>query len=492
MALLNFPEGSDLDNVSQVTRNTWEAQAALRDEWRRYFTGDIFDEEVPLEVGVDEAAPLLYPVGMNLVKLLCTAQADALFGEWEDDIIRWKIRQDEKEDLAGQQAIKMATKILAANHAPKLLFQMALDREIYGGCALKISPLLHMPGHIKWSRIDLNEFYPIWDPEDPDILLEAFIVQVMTAEQARAKYGMDPKGDEVFRVEHWTRDRFKTEIDGKVISAFSGINPWGVVPIVYIPRMRTTLWWGDALTPDIMPVQDEVNMRVADIGEAINYNAHPTRYGYNLPRTFNAVNFPLGPSSFWDLGRVMGNSPEPTVGIMEVKHPVSEGSLEFITFIYNWSRTSAFAPPIAFGEDEGGGQRSGRTLEIRMWPLLRAARRSRAYMGAGLQRAMDISGRILQQKDLGSSFAVARLLDRTVVPDFWPLMPKDVQATVDLIVKLLGTPVPSISLETACKLMGYGPAEVARIELMLKDYPEFFAQEQETPGTNPEIDGGAK
>ena len=120
-------------------------------------------------------------------------------------------------------------------------------------------------------------------------------------------------------------------------------------------------------------------MRLGDISEAINYNAHPVRYGYNLPRAFNTANFPLSPDSLWDLGRVIGNSPEPTVGMLEAKEAVHDSSFTYLNFLYDWTRTSTFAPPIAFGEDNGGGQRSGATLEIRMLPLIKATRRSRAY-----------------------------------------------------------------------------------------------------------------
>ena len=228
-------------------------------------------------------------------------------------------------------------------------------------------------------------------------------------------------------------------------------------------------------------------MRLADLGDAINYNAHPIRWGFNLPRSFDSNNFPIGPEAFWDLGRVLGNNPEPTVGLLEAKNPVPEPAFKFVEFIYDWSRTSAFAPPIAFGEDTGGGQRSGRTLEIRMWPLLRATRRSRGYMANGLKRIMAISARILEQKQFPniSQHELARSVDGTVVPDFWPLMPKDQAATVDEVVKLLSTVPPAISLVTAQVLLGRGPAEVERIMEMIEDpkIKEFLLSEQEEQGT---------
>jgi len=125
------------------------------------------------------------------------------------------------------------------------------------------------------------------------------------------------------------------------------------------------------------------------------------------------------------------------------------------------ARTSSFAPPIAFGEDDGGGQRSGITLEIRMWPLLKATRRSRSYLGASLRRAMRISGLILQQKNFPSipSRAIKALIDSTVVPHFYNIMPRDQQQAVDEVTKLLSTEPKSISLETAQTVLGADPAK---------------------------------
>ncbi len=491
MPYVNWPDWSDLGDITSVQKNSWEYQASRRKEYQKYFNGQVFEEKVPLEAGIDTAedAPLLYPVGVNLVKLLALAQADSLFGEWEEDIVRFRVRQDEEETKSAVETVKLWSQILTDNNAQALLHECATDREVYGGCAIKIAPDLVYPGHIRLSRIDLNSFFPIWDPDDPDTLLEMYIAVIMTQDQCKAKYGFDPGKEEVWRVEHWTPTTYTNKIDNKRIDQFSGVNPWGEIPAVFIPRIRTDNFWGDPITPDIMPVQDELNMRLADLGDSINYNSHPIRYGYNLPRQFNSNNFPVGPESFWDLGRVLGNNPPPTVGLLEANNPVPEPAFKFVEFMYDWSRTSAFAPPIAFGEDQGGGQRSGRTLEIRMWPLLRATRRSRGYMASGLKRIMRIAAKILEQKKFPniSVHEINRSVDGSIVPDFWPLMPKDQAALVDEVVKLLSTTPPAISLETAQVLLGRGPAEVERIMEMIEDpnIKEFLMQNTQSFGESP-------
>jgi len=480
-----IPNYADLGyDVSSAQQSTWDAERARRRRYLRYYSGAIFKDKVPLDAGTDEDAPLLYPVGINLVKMLCIAQAEALWGEWEDDIVRWKVSQDSEESKSAEAAIKLAQGILTSNNFASTAYELGLDRETYGGCAIKVGPDLNNPPfYIRLNRIDLDGFLPVWDPENIDELLECYLYTVLTREQAMAKYGLKTDKEKILRVEKWTRTQYKTTIDGKRVDAYSGQNPYKVVPIVYVPRMRSESWWGDALTEDLINVQDEMNARVADMGESINYNCHPIKWGRNLPTTFNSAEYPLDPGELWDLGRTIGNSPPPEVGLLEAKNAVPQGAFEYVKFLYDWTRTSTFTPPIAFGEDQGGGQRSGRTLEIRMWPLLRSSRRSRAYMAAGLRQMMKIAAKILLQKKISdiSMHAANRFLENDVVPSFSPLMPKDQAAIVDQIVKLMMTPTPVLSLATAHKWLGLGPGEEDRVREMITDpdYQDLFQGKQQ-------------
>jgi hypothetical protein len=236
--------------------------------------------------------------------------------------------------------------------------------------------------------------------------------------------------------------------------------------------MRTSGWWGDALTPEVQRPQDELNATLADIGEAINYNSHPTRYGINLPRAFNGRNFPLGVNAFWDLGRAIGSSPKPEVGMMEAKNPVPPQVFEYVRFIYDWTRTSSFAPAVVFGEDSGGAQRSSATIELRMWPLIKYTRRSRAYMSDGIRKMIWMTGKILKQKAFSSISrrAVERMIEGKIMPTFAEVLPPDHQAIVDEVVKLLSTEPKSISEETAQKILQRGSGEVERIKQMYTDF----------------------
>ena len=175
------------------------------------------------------------------------------------------------------------------------------------------------------------------------------------------------------------------------------------------------------------------------------------------------------------------------MGVLELKDPISPSTFEYVKFIYNWARTASFAPPIAFGEDDGGGQRSGVTLELRMWPLLKATRRSRSYIYSAVERGMDITARILKQKQYSrlpgkidvTAGAIDSLLERRLTANLAPLLPRDQNAIVDRVVKMLSTNPPTISIQSALEELGYGLNELSLIISMLEDarFSSFFEQE---------------
>lgn len=481
--IINFPPYADLGTpISQAMRNEWDNRVLQLQEASWYFDGGIFDERVALD-GVDPSeAPLLYPVKINLVKMIALALADSVLGEFHERPIEWFTSRQTDPTAAEQAAIDLLNGI-CADSGEHTFWEVALDAHVYGGGILQIFPdIKHVHG-VKWVRVPADRFFAIPDSDNPDQMREVFIITWLTQDQARAQYGIASTKQLVVRVEHWTRSTYTTTVDGTNVSEFSGKNPWGVVPFVYIPRYRARNWYGDSVTADIVGPQNEMNMRVADIGEAINYNAHPVRWGRNLPSGFSAKNFPLEPNALWDLGRAMGSDP-PEVGVLEAQTAVSPAAFEFVKFLYDWSRTSTFAPPVAFGEDNGGGQRSGQTLVIRMWPLMKAMRRTRMYYLSGLKRAVAITAKMLGQKAYShiAVDAVKALGEGGIVPVMATTMPRDHTAAVDEVVKLSSTTPPSISRTTAQKVLGRDQSEVERIDHDLKTAPEALNEVSDDEG----------
>jgi hypothetical protein len=423
-----------------------------------------------MEVGDPNNPPLLFPVSLNLVKMMTLAMTNSFIGEMEDDedpVIFPPIPSIDATDKT-KKISEFAARIVRQSGGARLLWELDFDRNLYGASILRVKEdfIEDNPTKIRWQKVLVDAFYPVFDPADPDNLLEVWVANYLYPEQAMAKYGYDvvPSTGYVLRIEHWNLREYEITIDGRKVRG--GPNPYGIVPFVYLPRIRTTTPYGDSLARDIYGPQDEVNMRLADASDALNYNMHPIKWGFNLPNAFNDKNYPIGADSMWDLGRQVNEKLKPEIGILETKNPVPEGLFKYVQFLYDWSRTASFAPPIAFGEDDGGGQRSGITLEIRLWPLLKAMRTARAFMASGVVRALKISGRILAQKNIDGipAYISDAFRKGEVAPRFRRIMPRDQQAAVDEVVKLLSAKTgPAISLETAQEVLGRGQSELTKI-----------------------------
>ena len=137
-----------MSNVSSETRDSWIGEIGIRAERKSYFTGKIFDEKVPIDTGVDEEDSELYPVGVNLVKMLCTAQADSEMGEWDDIVVSFEPSRDEDVAKADKSASNLANLILRNSNINTMLWEVTLDRHIYGGAPIKISPDITKPGWV--------------------------------------------------------------------------------------------------------------------------------------------------------------------------------------------------------------------------------------------------------------------------------------------------------------------------------------------------------
>jgi hypothetical protein len=479
--LLNYSNVSDLAGLSTYAREDWLQLREEHSKAARYFSGDIFRERVEVEVGEDDT-PLLYPVGVNLVKLLVIAMTDATFGEFDgSDPVLFITRNNLSTSNEIRKTIDYLSSVMSASNAGSSFWELDFDRNLYGGSVLKVVPAFSTKPKIRWQKIPIDGFYPVFDPENPDELVECFYAIQMTEEQAKQVYGIEPKSQIVVKLEHWTKFIYETYVDGVKVSEYSGVNPWGVVPFVYIPRVRTLDLYGDGLAKDIYAPQDELNMRLADIGDTLSYHSHPIFYGINLPKSFTTKNFPIAANALWDLGRSFGTgNAEPKVDVLQSKTPVPPAAFEHIKFIYDWTRTAASAPPIAFGEDDGGGQRSGVTLEIRLWPLLKSVRRSRSYFSAGLMKAISITAKILEQKNFSDipSYVHKTLSSGVIEPSYHRVLPKDQPAIVDEVVKLMSTTPPSISLETSQEILGRGASEITRIIGMMEQFPDIFSPKE--------------
>ena len=467
MGLTDFPEWSDLgDLISRDVQDAWEARLASLTRYDYYFSGDVFEEYLDKEHPSDPDVPL-FPAGINLIKTISTTIADTMFGEERDELpFRFEPRRSGDENAGDEKAIELGHNILIDSNAGTAFWEMEMDRQIYGAGIIRVGIDLPSSTHIRWKRVRPETFMPVWDPEDENKLLEVYVATYMSFAQAKALFGYTGENERILYLEHWTQRIIETWLDGKPLKKEA--NLWGVVPFVYIPRIRTKNWWGNSITEDLIPIQDEFNMRLGDIGEIVSTNAHPIVWGLNLTREFVRKNFPRGSDKMWDLGRTQSGN-DPKIGILETQNAILQYAFQDLELLLQLCREAAGTPAIAFGSDDGGGQRSSDTLVVRLRPMVMSIARSRRYMTAGIKSLLSITSKISEQKSFRDIPITAAQRLARLVPSYNPVLPKSQPALVDEVVRLLSTDPPSISLETAQVVLGRGSGEADRIRKMLKD-----------------------
>jgi hypothetical protein len=430
----SFTGTGDLDTVENATNQEWSAQTARYQTAMRYFGGSVFEDRADSgEPG--DPSPLLYPLAINLVKMMCLSQAGSLWGQWDDELLTWDcdpLSSSESAKQRAAQAQKVIAETMEASRMGSRLLEAGINQQVYGGTYLRAAVDAGMPHGVRVDKLMPYNVFPRWHPINVDRILEAWIVVPIDKAEAILAYGvnLDSLPDETVYVEHWTEDEYETLIGEVRLTDFSGKNPWGFVPIEYVPRVRQEGFYGLPLSEDIMGLQDELNARLADMGDNINNAAHPIRWIRNYrgdPRT----DFEMGADALWNLGQSIAGQDPPEAGVLPAQ-PEPRSSFDFINFLVDVSRNVAGTSPVAFGEDEGS-QRSGVTLVLRLWPLIQQAKATRLFWRDGLN---SLNRKILQMVTFRDTAGVyEKLAEHVVVPNFAELVPQDRQLLIEEIIK---------------------------------------------------------
>jgi hypothetical protein len=196
----------------------------------------------------------------------------------------------------------------------------------------------------------------------------------------------------------------------------------------------------------------------------------------------------MGADALWDLGSSVPGQDPPEVGVIPAQ-PEPASSFNFINFMLDMTRQAAFTSPVAFGEDEGS-QRSGVTLQLRLWPLMQQVKTTRIYWRTQLVALHGMILAMAKFRDIGNRYD-SRLADYVVVPNFYDLVPQDRELLIDEIARRAEQDL--ISPEEAVARFGVKAGteqdEVNRIKAWLK-----FQAEQGQPDFGPSggDDGEAK
>jgi len=154
-----------------------------------------------------------------------------------------------------------------------------LDMNIYGGCAYQIAwePWnTNLPYRIAVRlHQDPSVIFPVYDYTDRWNMIQCHIGYEIDPEIAELKYGVKTNGSgKALYMEEWTRENWEVRINGTVPTikwgdgeemVLSGENPWGFVPVFYIPHERTVDILGTSPIKGTEELVKHINARAADV-----------------------------------------------------------------------------------------------------------------------------------------------------------------------------------------------------------------------------------
>lgn len=331
-------------------------------------------------------------------------------------------------------------------------------------------------GRIRLIVLPSFSVFPTWDGHDKEKMVRCKIMYPIYIENEKPDGSID-------REQHWyreviTRGLIREYVDDRLIDERE--NSLGEIPVV---RVRNLPVSGEPLgmsdLDDVIPLQHELNAKVTDISDIINYHAAPITLVFGA----KVKNLEKGARKIWG-----GLPKDGDVKNLELDSEL-EASLNYVNLVKTAMFELAKMPEDAFGRNMNVSNTSGVALHIRNQPLMELTRTKWITYGEGIQKinrlillsAMVIEHPSLDIKAFKKLSGVEKYWTETEFPN--PL-PKDELIEMQLIaqkIKLmlksrkealveLGATEPDKDLDEILE-------EVVRIETLLEGGSEERAEE---------------
>jgi len=294
------------------------------EDWRAFFDGRALEETLSTtgDLATDVAQEAFrWPVRLNLIRAYCLLFAGLLWGRARtgmksDDL--FDIRIDPKiPGRPGPESKSQAKQLTEyLSHWWYFFFHTLRPsgtiQQWAGGCALKVAWNPFSPSSVYGTQLQIvqpEHFFPIWNPLNFEELFAVKIKFTVSRLVAAESYGLTKQeledlgvseNDKVGVEEHWDRREYYVVVgkghggknqsgiiarsrglNGETIP-LKGENPFihpvthlGIIPFVYVPRLRVGGFFGDSLAYSLEGVQNEVNKTLADFGDALTRGTHP-------------------------------------------------------------------------------------------------------------------------------------------------------------------------------------------------------------------------
>jgi hypothetical protein len=176
----DYADFGDSESIQETYGDgDYSRQYEKYETYLKYYTGRIFDTRDFTAQDLNTGdAPLIYPVGLNMVKMICNAQADTLWGEWDTIPFRVFVQpppNSREGSEAGVKTAQILTDMAMAiiDNTPHQTWWEAGNESMYmGGAFLKLAYNPVAWPHIRISRISPVFVEPVFHPTEMGRLIE--------------------------------------------------------------------------------------------------------------------------------------------------------------------------------------------------------------------------------------------------------------------------------------------------------------------------------
>jgi hypothetical protein len=267
------------------------------------------------------------------------------------------------------------------NDKGMVLWEMGQLASVTGDCFVKIAyedgwedslGVIH-EGRTRIIPLNPAHCFPEYHPHDRDRML-----------RFKLKYrfwGTSPEGTrQVYTfTEILTDDSVEQYINDELIDQYP--NPIGLVPIVHVPNMTiSSSPWGQSDIWDIISLNRELNEKMTEVSDIINYHAAPV----TIITGAKASQLERGAKKVW-----AGLPKDANVFNLESRGEMS-GALEYITFLKRTMQEVTGVPENALGQTQPISNTSGVALAIQYQPMMNRYTMKKAHFTKGLKRINEL------------------------------------------------------------------------------------------------------
>ena len=267
------------------------------------------------------------------------------------------------------------------NNKHKVLWEMGQLAGVTGDCFVKVAyeepyeDSVGVPheGRIRVIPMNPAHCFPEYHPHDRDRIIRfklKYRFWGTSAEGTRQVYTF---------TEILTDDNVQQFINDELIDEYP--NAIGSVPVVHITNVSiSSSPWGQSDIWDIIPLNRELNEKMTEVSDIINYHAAPV----TIITGAKASQLERGPKKVW-----AGLPKDANVFNLESRGEMA-GALEYINFIKRTMHEITGIPEAALGQFQPVSNTSGVALAIQYQPLMNRYAMKKIHFSKGLERINEL------------------------------------------------------------------------------------------------------